>query len=59
MKQVDELIVLGLGATQFPQCFNSLLIVIQRICSADYMCIMQVRPKVRRTDMYLGKIPLL
>lgn len=40
MKQVDEHIVLGLGVTQFPQCFDSLLIVIQRICSADYMYFM-------------------
>lgn len=53
MKQVDELIVLGLGATQFPQCFASLLIVIQRICSADYLYIMEARPKVRRTDMFI------
>lgn len=53
MKQVDELIVLGLGVTQLPQCFP--LKVTERICFADYLGIMQaqVRPKVRGKDIYI------
>lgn len=53
MKQVVELIVLGLGATQLSQCLAPLLIVTERICSADYLYIMQAGPKVRRADMYI------
>ena len=37
MKQVVELIVLGQGATQLSQCLAPLLIVTERICSADYL----------------------
>lgn len=53
MKQIDELIAVGLGATQLPQYLAPLPIVTQRICSADYLYIMQARPDVRRTDIYI------
>lgn len=51
MKKVDELIVLGLCVTQLPQCLAPLLIVTERISSADYLDIVQpqARPKLRGT----------
>lgn len=55
MKQVDELIVLGLCVTRLPQYLVPLLIVTERISSADYLDIVQpqARPKVRGTYGYV------